>query len=53
MNNSKRVECYIKTGGSSKRCLLDIVHTKKKRFKFQVSDSSSEANSTCCHRSDA
>ena len=35
MNNSKRVKCYIKNGGSSKRCLLNGVHTAngKKCFK--------------------
>ena len=27
MNNSKRVKCSIKNGGSSKRCLLNGVHT--------------------------
>ena len=26
MNNSRRVKCYIKTGGSSKRCLFNGVH---------------------------
>ena len=30
MNNSKRVKCYIKNGGSSKRCLLNGVHTVDK-----------------------
>ena len=28
MNNSKRVKCYIKNGGSSKGCLPDCVHTE-------------------------
>ena len=27
MNNSKRVKCYIRNGGSSKRCLLNSVYT--------------------------
>ena len=27
MNNSKRIKCYLKNGGSSKQCLLNGVHT--------------------------
>ena len=33
MNNSKRVKCYIKNGRSSKRCLLNGVHTDNDQMK--------------------
>ena len=29
MNNSRRIKCYIKDGGSSERCLLNDVHTEE------------------------